>query len=834
MKVKMKLCVTLLSVGIIASSLAPAFAAQSEDSSIASSQVTVVAEESKDRFIPKATSISDKIYSGFMSGELTEKSTESPEKIVKNNYNKELSSDTNIKLTKQIKTNKQFKMDKQFKNSMGRTVVKTTQTYNEVPIFGTEQNYHINNDGVIECIVGSTVEDIDNKLASSESSIQTSQQEVLNAIEKHLGIKPEYTENPEFELVLYPVKDEYVYSYKVNISYNKPSYSRSTYYVDANSLSILSIFSQVANAEHPTIGSGIGQFGTVKENLKMVQADDGTCYLENTIENIKTTSGASIRCSDPDSFFDSGTSTNYQQDEVDAHYNASNVLKYFKDTFNRNGNDDKADGSSTYEVSVSESWSVLNALGEKNKIILGVGHGTEGRSLACALDAVAHEFTHGMLFAEGLTYPDYFSNYTQAQQEPYLEQDSLHEGISDVFGTICEYFIPSEGSFDWNMAEDTGTIFRDCSNPLINDYNDYLANTKKESHEGGGVISKAASLIAMGGTHNGKSVTGIGYTKLANIFYNAINDGYLISGMTFRQFAEATVQSAYLLYGYNSSEIQSVKDAFVAVGIFTDLLKSFTLSCRGGLTIQFKWDSNGISDDRYAIYRKVTGSSDDFVKLLETTYTKDSVETLLGSCDFCLAKVDSTGNRISDFSDVYTVESYCGAPVNFRMTYRGGLTVQFSWDCTYGTRYAIYRKITGSSDALIKVNETTSTTDNAETLLGSCDFYVAQVDSDGNRISYFSDVYTVESYSGAPENFNLSQRSGLTVQFSWAGTSGNYYAIYRKITGSTDAPVKVTEITTDTTCTAETLPGSYDFYVAQVDSDGNRVSNFSNVYTVIS
>ena len=52
-------------------------------------------------------------------------------------------------------------------------------------------------------------------------------------------------------------------------------------------------------------------------------------------------------------------------------------------------------------------------------------------------------------------------------------------------------------------------------------------------------------------------------------------------------------------------------------------------------------------------------------------------------------------------------------------------------------------------------------------------------------------------------------------------------------TGFADPPIKVKE-TTNTTDTAETLPGSYDFYVAQVDSAGNRISDFSNLVTVIS
>jgi Zn-dependent metalloprotease len=167
MKANMKLCSIVLSAGIIASSILPAFAAQSTES-----------------YIPKVSS--NNYESGFISGKLTEKSKESPEKIVEKNYNKVFLPSAGKMLVKQSKEDKQFKKDEQFKNSKGRTVVKTTQTYNGVPIFGTEQNFHINDEGIIECIVGSTVGDMENKLASSASNIQTSKQDALSAVENHL------------------------------------------------------------------------------------------------------------------------------------------------------------------------------------------------------------------------------------------------------------------------------------------------------------------------------------------------------------------------------------------------------------------------------------------------------------------------------------------------------------------------------------------------------------------------------------------------------------------------------------------------------------------------
>jgi Zn-dependent metalloprotease len=815
----------LLSVAIVASSLAPAFAAENPEPA---AEITSV-----------IGSADSNAVSNFVSGRLTEKSDESPENIVAKYYNKDSVLSAKSKSTLfsqatediQLNTDKQFKIVKQFKNSTGRTVVQTVQTYKGVPIYGSGKNFHINSDGVIECITGANVENIESKVVAASN--QASEEEALKAVENDLGFKPEYVEAPQYELVLFPVNDTYVYAYKVSVNYTKPAFGDFIYYIDANNLSVLRILTNTASVEEPVIGSGIGQSGTLIQNLKMVKDDTNTYYLENTEENVSTISSLTFkRFSEPDSCFDSGTATNFQQDAVDAQNNTSKVVKFFKDTFNRNGNDDLG---SPYNVYIDEAATSFNAYGGINTVRFNVGHAAEnGRSVSCALDAVAHEYTHGILLSEGLTIPVLYDKQCS-------ELLSLHEGLSDVFGTLCEYYTSiNEGTydqtFDWTLAEDSGAVLRDCANPVIDDYSDYLTvtATNPSPHLGGGVISKAASLIAMGGTHNGVTVTPIGYDKLANIFYKAINDGYFpldTYNMTFRLFAEAAVQVASQVYGISSPEIQTVKDAFAATGVFTPLLKSFYIYNRSGLAIVFGWDSNGVSADTYAIYRKKTGSPAEPEQVKVTAGTTAGAETFIGSYDFCFAKVDSSGNKISDYSNVITMECYSNAPENFTMSNRSGLIVEFSWTGLSDATYAIYRKATGSSDAYEKVKTTTDSTATADTLMGSYDFCVAQVDSDGYRLSNYSTPITVEAYYNAPENFTMANRSGLKVGFSWTGSPDATYAIYRKATGSSDAYEKV-KTTTNSTATADTLMGSYDFCVAQVDSNGNRISNFSTPITV--
>lgn len=329
----------------------------------------------------------------------------------------------------------QFKVTEQFVNSMNRTVVKTVQTYNGVPVQNSDRNYFINSDGVIEFIVGEYVYDIADKLASAVKPADVSLESLLSVIEGDLGFKPVYTEAPKSQLLLYPVDGKYDYIYKVNIKFSQPTYKNFAYYIYASNQSILRKSNQILSLEEPAVGSGIGQSGAVRQPLKMVK-DNNVYYLKNTVENLTTSHGLYGIYSENDNCFDTDTGSNYQQDAVDAHYYMTNIINFFKGSpFYRNGNDDNG---SEYSIEIiKDSSNVLNAYGEVNKVKICAGKGSAGKSVAAAVDALAHEFTHGMLTSEGLG--DFDDGHFEFN--PVLtERLSLHEGISDVFGIICEYF----------------------------------------------------------------------------------------------------------------------------------------------------------------------------------------------------------------------------------------------------------------------------------------------------------------------------------------------------------------------------------------------------------
>ena len=107
----------------------------------------------------------------FISGKLTEKSDELPEEIVKKIYTKDFENQ------KTKLDTLEFKIVDKFKNSMGRTVVKTVQVVEGVPVYGSESNFHINNEGIVEVISGKNVENI-SKLIKKSKSLKISEKKL--------------------------------------------------------------------------------------------------------------------------------------------------------------------------------------------------------------------------------------------------------------------------------------------------------------------------------------------------------------------------------------------------------------------------------------------------------------------------------------------------------------------------------------------------------------------------------------------------------------------------------------------------------------------------------
>ena len=162
-----------------------------------------------------------------------------------------------------------------------------------------------------------------------------------------------------------------------------------------------------------------------------------------------------------------------------------------------------------------------NGFWNGEQIVLGAGYPN-------ADDFVGHELTHAVTqHTSGLFY--------------YYQSGAINESLSDVFGE----FIDQTNGLGTDTAETKWQIFEDAPGGASRDMEDptlfgspdrmtsplYAADLDEfddgGAHDNSGVNNKAAFLITDGGTFNGQTVTGIGLTKAARIYYEA--DAHLLT-----------------------------------------------------------------------------------------------------------------------------------------------------------------------------------------------------------------------------------------------------------------------------------------------------------------
>jgi Zn-dependent metalloprotease len=187
-----------------------------------------------------------------------------------------------------------------------------------------------------------------------------------------------------------------------------------------------------------------------------------------------------------------------------------------------------------------------------------------GQGFTAADDVVAHELTHGVTqYESGLFY--------------YWQSGAINESLSDIWGEFVD-LTNSKGtdtsSVRWLLGEDSPFgVVRDMSNPR--DYNqpDRMALFDCEDEDNGGVHTnsgignKAAYLIVDGDNFNGKTVTGIGITKTAKIYYEA-QTKLLTEGSDYPDLYDSLQQACSNLIGtegITNNDCQQVKNAVDSV-----------------------------------------------------------------------------------------------------------------------------------------------------------------------------------------------------------------------------------------------------------------------------
>lgn len=475
---------------------------------------------------------------GLQSGKLTKASSEPAASIVKEYVNKK--GDFSVQ-------------DVQKDGSSN--IVRLQQEVDGVPVFGSVVVGNVAKDGTLKAVVNDAV-DVKGKPGLAKKAT-ISEKKALKLYKKAIKAT-EFEVAPKAELVIYPVKNDAVYAYKITstvLAGGEPS--RWTYFIDANSGKVINKFDQLAHATGTTV---LGTSATFNTTLSA-----GKYYLQDTTRGKGVyTYDAKNRTSLPGTLWadaDNVFNATYDRAAVSAHVNAAKTYDFYKNTYGRNSYDN---AGARLNSTVHYSTNYNNAFWDGTKMVYGDGDGTTFVALSGALDVVAHELTHAVTeYTAGLVYQN--------------ESGAINEAVSDIMGTVAEYSVGS--NFDWLVGEDiytpgvSGDALRSMSNPAAYGDPDHYSKRYTGTQDNGGVhinsgiINKSAYLLANGGTFYNVSVTGIGVPKLGAIYYRALNV-YLTPNSNFSSLRAAVIQSAKDLYGSTSAEATAAAKSFDAVGVY--------------------------------------------------------------------------------------------------------------------------------------------------------------------------------------------------------------------------------------------------------------------------
>ncbi|MFZ5912453.1 MAG: M4 family metallopeptidase [Chloroflexota bacterium] len=194
----------------------------------------------------------------------------------------------------------------------------------------------------------------------------------------------------------------------------------------------------------------------------------------------------------------------------------------------------------------------------RKQVVFGDGYAVD--------DIVAHEWTHGVTENESGLFN-------------YYQSGAINESFSDLWG---EFVDQTNGkgtdteAVKWLLGEDSSEgAMRDMEDPttygdpdkMTSTYYDLSADDNGGVHTNSGVNNKAVFLMTDGGTFNSKTVTALGMTKVATIYYEA-QTNLLTSGADYKDLYDALYQACYNKTGVNgitTDDCQEVRDATDAV-----------------------------------------------------------------------------------------------------------------------------------------------------------------------------------------------------------------------------------------------------------------------------
>ncbi len=505
--------------------------------------------------------------------------------------------DENKSLLKMKSPKQELQLINKMTDSNGNTCVAMQQTHNGLPVDGGTVRVQFDAERAIVRIANKYQPDLD---IDTKAKIDA-QSAIKTALEDAKAGKPEEGYTPTLSIHQY--KGRAYLAWEVHIDDIEHG-QELHYYVDAHNGTIIHKYNALRN-----VGSGVGVYsGAGSLNTFL----DSSVY--KLIDNSRTSSGGpeiwthdlngTYICSnanvsqDNDNNWNNSTTSprkDNQGAEVDLHRYFGEIVDYYRTRYSWNSFDG-AGATIHAGAHLGNNYNNAYYSPSQKKFYFGDGDNNLFNYLT-PRDVIAHEFTHGVT--------DHTSNLGYPDDQP----GALNEAFSDIFAAFVD-------SDDTDIGEEctTPSIAGDClrrmnnpSDPALGadfripnhvvaaldtmgigykntTYNPNGTINDGDPHVNCGPVIYAAYFMLLGGTHpnSGVSVTGIGYTKTAQIFWHVQSIGLLgNSTATFLECREAALNAVNALFKTDSDYLQimdSVKNAFTAVGIGPDIYARDSLS----------------------------------------------------------------------------------------------------------------------------------------------------------------------------------------------------------------------------------------------------------------
>jgi hypothetical protein len=218
-----------------------------------------------------------------------------------------------------------------------------------------------------------------------------------------------------------------------------------------------------------------------------------------------------------------------------------------------------------------------------NGYCMTYGDGQTYFDIVTSLDVIAHEIGHGVCqFSANLVYSG--------------ESGAINESLSDIWGACVENWATTNKQ-TWLIGEDITLSYpclRNMQNPgstsLPSNWRQpdtygggpYWTGPNADVHINSGIMNHWFYILSVGksgtnGIGNTYNVTGIGISKAEKIAYRA-ETVYMTVNTNFAYARTHTIQAAIDLYGDCSPEVQSVTNAWYAVGVGNQFLGKIIIS----------------------------------------------------------------------------------------------------------------------------------------------------------------------------------------------------------------------------------------------------------------